>query len=98
MGIATSEWTLFPDNKEHILFYYRQETPWFSGMTTKMQMLVGYPKSVLNEFNTSDYFYSLSNKECHESNSNKQKQLKNEGEAIAFCQSQFLLLLVAIMF
>ena len=60
-------------------------------MATKTQMLVGYPKYVLDEFNISDDFDSLSDKECHESNSNKQKQLKNEGEAISFCPSQFLL-------
>jgi len=75
----------------HILFYYQHETPWFLSMATKMQMLMGYPKSVLDEFNTSDDFGSLSDKECHESNSNKQKQLKNEGEAITFCPSKFIL-------
>ena len=54
-------------------------------------MLVRYPKSVLDEFNISDDFDSLLDKECHESNSNKHKQLKNEGEAISFCPSQFFL-------
>ena len=77
--------------QEHILFYYQQRTPWFSSMATKTQMLVGYPKSVLDEFNTSDDFDSLSDKECHKSNSNKQKQLKNEVEVVAFCPSQFFL-------
>ena len=52
----------------HILFYYQLETPWLSGMATKTHMLVGYPKSLLDEFNTSDDFDSLSDKECHESN------------------------------
>lgn len=51
-------------------------------------MSVGSPKSVLDESNTSDDSDSLSDKECHKSNSNKQKQLKNEGEAIAFCPSE----------
>ena len=48
------------EHHAHILFYYQQETPRFSGMATKTQMLVGYPKSVLDEFNTSDDFDSLS--------------------------------------
>ena len=61
----------------HILFYYRHGYPWFSGMATKTRMSVGSPKSMLDEFNTSDDFDSLSDKECHNSNSNKQKQLKN---------------------
>lgn len=72
----------------HLLFYYRQGFPWFSGMSTETQMSVGSPKSVLDEFNTSDDSDSLSEKECHKSNSNKQKQLKNEGEGIAFCPSE----------
>ena len=54
-----------------------------------MQMLVGYSKSMLDEFNTNADFDSLSDKKFHKSNSNKQKQFKNEGEAIAFCPSPF---------
>lgn len=67
-------------------------------MATKTQMSMGYTKSVLDEFNPIDDFDSLSNKECHKSNSNKQKQLNNEGEPSAFCPSQIFYLLVVVMF
>ena len=59
-------------------------------MATKTKILVGYPKSVLDEFNTSDDFDSLLDKECHESNLDKQMQLKNDVEAISLCPIQFI--------
>lgn len=91
------DWQVTMVNKEcvleqqaYILFYYRQGSPWFSGMAveTAKQISVGSPKSVLDESNTSDDSDSLSDKECHKSNSNKQKQKKNEDEAIAVCPSE----------
>lgn len=51
----------------------------------------GISKVRVGWFNNSDDLDSFLDKECHESNSNKKNQLKNEGEAIAFCPSQFLL-------
>lgn len=59
------------EQQQHILFYYRHRFPLFSGMATKTQMSVGYPKSMLDDFNNSDDFDCLSDKECHKSNSNK---------------------------
>lgn len=89
------DWQVTKVNKEYvleqqayILFYYRQGSPWFSSMATEKQMSVRSPKSVLDESNTSDDSDSLSDKECHKSNSNKQKQLRNEGEAIASSASE----------
>ena len=52
----------------HVLFYYRHGSPWFLGMETGTQMLVGSPKPVLDEFNTSDDYDSFSDKKFQKSN------------------------------
>lgn len=78
------------EQQAYILFYFRQGSPWFSGIAveTAKQISVGSPKSVLDESNASEDSDSLSDKECHKSNSDKQKQLKNEGETMAVCPSE----------
>ena len=61
------------EQQAYILFYFRQGSPWFSGIAVEnaKQISVGSPKSVLDESNASEDYDSLSNKECHKSNFNK---------------------------